>query len=97
MQLPDWNGVAMQQHPRAYVLSSLAVVLNVTAVTPSAPSFITVWPTGNPQPVASSLNFVAGQTIPNLVTATIGSDGTVSMYNHGGSVDLVADVVGYYN
>jgi hypothetical protein len=31
MQLSDRNGVAMQQYPRAYVLSSLAVVLNVTA------------------------------------------------------------------
>ena len=31
MQLSDRNGVVMQQYPRAHVLSSLAVVLNVTA------------------------------------------------------------------
>src|SRR5207237_22129 len=33
-----------------------AVVLNVTVTDTSAPSFLTVWPTGQPRPLASNLN-----------------------------------------
>lgn len=73
-----------------------AVVLNLTATQPTAPSFVTVWPTGTDRPVASSLNFVAGETIPNQVIAKVGSGGSISLYNNTGSVDLVADIVGYY-
>ena len=32
-------------------------------------------------PLASNLNFVAGQTIPNLVVAPVGADGKVDFYN----------------
>src|SRR5215207_9003872 len=44
-----------------------AVVLNITVVFPTAPSYMTVWPTGEPMPTASNLNYVANQTVPNLV------------------------------
>ncbi len=73
-----------------------AVVLNLTATQPTAPSFVTVWPTGTDRPLASSLNFGVGETIPNQVIAKVGSNGAISLYNNTGSVDLVADVVGYY-
>jgi sugar lactone lactonase YvrE len=72
------------------------VIMNVTATNPTANSFVTVWPAGQPQPLAASLNFVAGQTIPNSVTASIGANGKVSLYNLTGTVDLIADVVGYF-
>ena len=74
-----------------------AVVLNITVTGPTAPAFLTVWPTGVPMPTASNLNFVAGQTVPNLVMARVGSDGTVSVFNNAGSVDVIADVVGWYS
>jgi len=88
-----------------------AVVLNVTAVDHSGPdSFLTVFPTPAPlppgsiaspvllngRPLASNLNVVAGQTIPNLVIARVGANGKVSIYNNAGSVDLVADVAGWF-
>ena len=73
-----------------------AVVLNLTATQPSARSYVTVWPTGSDQPVASSLNFAAGETIPNQVIAKVGLNGSISLYNDDGSVDLIADVVGCY-
>jgi len=45
---------------------------------------------------SSSLNFVAGQTVANLVISKIAPDGTVSIYNgSGGTLQLVADVQGY--
>lgn len=74
-----------------------AVVLNVTVDQPSAVSYLTVWPTGEAFPLASSLNYVPGQTVPNLVIAKVGAGGMVSMYNAFGTVDLIADVVGCFS
>jgi hypothetical protein len=73
-----------------------AVVLNVTAVGTPANTFITVYPNGADRPEASSLNVTAGQTASNLVLAKVGTGGVVRLYNHSGSVDLVADVTGYF-
>lgn len=72
-----------------------AVVLNVTAVTPTANGFVTVWPTGYPRPSASNLNFVPGQTRPNLVIATLGSGGAVSIFNSTGQTQIIVDVIGW--
>ena len=74
-----------------------AVVMNVTATGSSAGSVLSVWPAGQGQPVASNLNFAAGQTIPNLVTVMLGTGGQVSFATAIGSVDVIADVVGYYD
>jgi hypothetical protein len=73
-----------------------SVVMNVTATNPTAAGFITVWPTGSAMPLASNLNFVAGQTIPNLVIAKLGTAGSVSLFNGIGMTDLIADVVGWF-
>ena len=75
-----------------------AVVLNVTATNASGPaSFLTVWPKGAVRPLASNLNFSAGTSVPNLVTARVGADGSVSVYNNVGVVSVVADVQGWYS
>jgi len=74
-----------------------AVVVNVAVTEPAAAGFVTVWAGGAPRPTASNLNFVAGQTVPNLVVAPVGADGKIQLYNSaGGSTELVADVAGYY-
>ena len=73
-----------------------AVALNVTATNPTLPSFLTVWPTGAARPTASTLNFTAGQTVPNMVIAKVGDNGQVSIYNNTGSVDVVVDVLGWF-
>jgi hypothetical protein len=74
-----------------------AVVLNVTVTDTTAPGYLTVYPDGVATPLASNLNFVPGQTVPNLVIAPVGADGKVDLYNgSGGTVQLVADVSGYF-
>src|SRR4051812_23899967 len=73
-----------------------AVVVNVTETEATAPSYLTVWPTGSPRPTTSVSNFVAGQTRASLVMTTVGADGTVSVYNHSGAVHVVIDIVGWY-
>ncbi|MEU7015426.1 hypothetical protein [Streptomyces sp. NPDC046385] len=72
-----------------------AVVLNVTATGPTATGFVSVYPYGTTRTAASNLNFVAGQTVPNLVVVPV-KDGRVTFYNHSGTVDLIADIAGYY-
>ena len=73
-----------------------AVALNVTVTNPSAPSFLTVWPTGLARPNASNLNFTPGQTIPNMVIAQVGANGLVSIYNREGTTDVIVDVLGWF-
>ncbi len=75
--------------------SSTAAVVNVTATNTTAASFLTVYP-GGTRPTASDLNFVAGQTIPNLAVATLTASGTVTIYNNTGSTDVVVDLVGWF-
>ena len=60
-----------------------------------------MWPTGAVMPTASNLNFVPGQTVPNLVIAKLGAVGTagagmVSLYNSAGTTHLIADVLGSF-
>jgi len=74
-----------------------AVVLNVTVTDPTASGYLTVWPTGEALPTVSNLNFAAGQTVPNLVVAKLGSGGKVSLYNSAGQTHLIADVAGWYD
>jgi uncharacterized protein (DUF1501 family) len=73
-----------------------AVLMNVVAVEPVGDSFVTVYPSGGARPLASNLNVVAGQVVPNMVLARLGSDGCAALYNNTGDLDLVADVMGYF-
>lgn len=71
-------------------------MLNVTVTDASAGGYLTVWPTGSPRPTVSNLNFLPGETVPNLVLASLGTDGTVSIYNGStGTTHIVADVSAY--
>jgi hypothetical protein len=73
------------------------VVLNVTVTGPQRSGVVTAFAGGAVKPLASNLNFVAGQTVPNLVVVPVGADGTVSLANgSAGTVQLVADVSGYH-
>lgn len=74
-----------------------AVVLNVTAVATTQTGFLTVYPSGGDRPTASSVNFPAGTTLANHVTATLGSDGKFVVYNHFGTTHVVIDLLGYYS
>jgi len=76
--------------------TAAAVALNITVTNTTATSYLSVYPAGTAQPLVSSLDWVAGQTVPNLVLVGVGSDGQVSFYNHAGSADLVVDLEGFF-
>jgi hypothetical protein len=77
-------------------ISASAAVLEVTVTNTTAPSYLTAYPAGTTQPLESNLNWVAGQTVTNLVTVPISASGAVTFYNYQGSADVVVDGVGYY-
>jgi hypothetical protein len=72
------------------------VIVNTTATQGTAPSYLTVYPSGVGLPLASNLNFKAGQDIPNLVIVGVGTGGNVQVYNKDGQVHIIFDAVGYF-
>ena len=76
--------------------TATAVVLNVTGVTPTAATFITVYPGGTSRPTASSLNLPAGDIRANQVTVALSADRKITLYNHAGNAHIVADLAGHY-
>ena len=74
-----------------------AVAMNVTTVNATATSFLTIWPADAAQPLASNLNWVANSPpTPNKVDVKVSATGAIKLFNNGGTVDVLADIVGYY-
>jgi hypothetical protein len=79
--------------------NATAAVLNVTEVSGSASSLLTVYPFNTVRPTASNLNFGPGTVIANLITVTLGASsgqGWIDIYNAVGSVNVLVDVEGYF-
>jgi hypothetical protein len=74
-----------------------AVVLNVTVTDTSSGGWLAAWPAGESLPLASNLNYGAGQTVANLVMVKVGAGGAVNLYSSGGPLNVIADVAGYYS
>jgi hypothetical protein len=86
-----------QVPPMSYSSPPKAVVLNVTITSPTGYGYLTAFPSGSSLPFASDLNWVPGQTFPNLVVVQLGPDGKANFYNSAGSTQLVVDVEGWYS
>ena len=77
--------------------TATGAVLNVTTVNSTTGSYLTVWPADKQRPLASNLNWIAGQgATPNQVTTGLDSNGNLKVFNATGSVDVIIDVVGMY-
>ncbi|WP_159425560.1 PKD domain-containing protein [Streptomyces sp. fd1-xmd] len=85
-------------------------VLNTTVTNTAGAGFLSVAPDPNTReqyrqgrqvfperPTASTLNWTASKTVPNLVQAGSGKNGIVDFWNQGwDKTDLVVDIFGYY-
>jgi len=71
-------------------------VANITVTNGTKGSFLSVFPHGGPKPAASTINFGVGQTIANHTMVKVAA-GQVDIYNQLGTVDVIADVVGFYS
>jgi hypothetical protein len=72
-----------------------AVALNITAVSPSAAGFATVWPCDVGRPDASNLNFVAGGVVANGVIAPVGASGRVCFFTNA-TTHFLVDIAGWF-
>ncbi|WP_290887399.1 hypothetical protein [Arenimonas sp.] len=76
-----------------------AVVINLTAVTPSSAGFATAYPFGAARPLASSVNYTAGAVVNNAIVVKLPTPLTSSdftIYTFAGA-HFVADIVGFYS
>ncbi|AUG78598.1 hypothetical protein CFP65_3818 [Kitasatospora sp. MMS16-BH015] len=93
------TGTSLQVTGRAGVpAGATAAVLNVTVADTASSGYLTVSPSGIARPLASNLNWVPGQVVPNAVIVPIGADGKIDIFNGGlGSTDVVVDIAGYFS
>ena len=77
--------------------SAAAYSLNVTVVPHSTLNYLTVWPSGQTQPVVSTLNSPDGRIKANaaIVGAGSGAGGAVSVYATD-TTDVILDLDGYF-
>jgi hypothetical protein len=78
--------------------TATSVAANVTAVAGNARGYLTVYPTSAAtHPVASDVNWVAKEIVPNFTIADTAGTGSVEVYNSAGAtVSLLIDVFGYF-
>ncbi|MEO5722996.1 MAG: SGNH/GDSL hydrolase family protein [Ilumatobacteraceae bacterium] len=69
-----------------------AVIVNLTAVLPSASGFLTLYPCSESRPEVSNVNYVAGQIVANR--ATVATAGGLCLYSLA-ATDVVIDVEGW--
>jgi hypothetical protein len=73
-----------------------AVILNVTAVSPSLGGYFTMYPSGPARPNASDLNFAPSETRANLVVVRLGTGGRVRLFTPV-ATHFIVDVAGWYS
>jgi uncharacterized protein YkwD len=71
-----------------------AVILNVTVTQPVAGGYLTIYPAGSARPLASDVNYLAGDNQPNLVVVKLGTGGKVGLYASAGT-HVIYDVAGW--
>ena len=75
--------------------TAAAYSLNVTVVPHGSLGFLTIWPSGQSQPVVSTLNSFDGRIKANAVVVGAGGDEGVSVYVSD-TADVVLDINGYF-
>ena len=75
--------------------TAAAYSLNVTVVPWGSLGYLTIWPTGQLQPVVSTLNSYDGRVKANAAIVPAGSNGAVTAYVTN-KTDLILDINGYF-
>src|SRR5664280_840402 len=78
------------------VLASAAAYSMNVSVVPNGPlGYLTVWPAGQPQPLASTLNSLDGRIKANAAIIPAGDSGEISVYA-ASTTNVIVDVNGYF-
>jgi len=76
--------------------TALAYSLNVTVVPEGPLAYLTLWPTGQSQPLVSTLNSFGGIVVANAAIVPAGTGGAVSVYVTN-ATDVILDINGYFD
>ncbi|MGZ4738423.1 MAG: carboxylesterase family protein [Ilumatobacteraceae bacterium] len=88
-------GVATPILLPAITAGAAAVALNLTVTESDEDGYATAYPCGQDPPVASNVDFLAGQIVPNSVIAKPGTDGQVCVVTSV-AAHLVVDLQGWF-
>ncbi len=75
--------------------SAVAYSLNVTVVPITTLGYLTIWPTGEAQPVVSTMNSPDGRVKANAAIVPAGTSGAVSVYVTD-TTNIILDIDGYF-
>ncbi|MFI0791563.1 hypothetical protein ACH4OY_02495 [Micromonospora rubida] len=73
-----------------------AVLVRVAVTTPSATTWLTVYPDGASRPSMVALNAKAGERVSNTAVVRVGANGRLAIYNNAGTTSIIVDVQGYF-
>jgi len=73
-----------------------AVAVAITAVSPTGPGFLTVYPDGSDRPDTSTMNYVASTNVTNDEIIPVGPDGKIAITVSGDATQILVDVTGYF-
>ena len=76
--------------------TALAYSLNLTVVPHGTLGYVTLWPTGQTQPVVSTLNSLDGRIKSNAAIVPAGTGGAVSVFATD-TTDAILDINGYFD
>src|ERR1039458_4015335 len=86
----------IQSNTTCPILSTAqAYSFNVTVVPPGPLGYLTVYPTGQPLPLAATLNSLQGYVVGNAAIVAAGTSGSIDVFASN-ATDLVIDINGYY-
>jgi hypothetical protein len=72
-----------------------AYSLNIGVVPQTTLGYLTVWPTGSPLPIVSTLNSLNGALVSNAAIVPAGTSGDISLYASN-NTDVFIDINGYF-
>ena len=86
VQITGRNGIAANAE---------AVAINLAAVNPTAPGYLTAYPCGSDRPDTSTVNHDTSLATSNASIVPIGDNGTICIYNLT-ATDILVDVTGWF-
>ncbi len=75
--------------------TALAYSLNITVVPTAQLGYLSVWPTGQVQPVVSTLNSLDGRIVANAAIVPAGTNGAISLFVSD-TTQVIIDINGYF-
>lgn len=77
--------------------NTVALVSNVTAIAPTASTYLTLWADGDPRPGVSNLNAGTGSVVANAATVALSDTRKFDLYNSAGTTNFAIDVTGRFD